>query len=365
MKVVIIATEASSDYLGYNLIKSLRKKKKKITLYGVGGPLMESIGFKSWIPISEFNTIGLFEVLIRMKKFLNILKKIEYKIRSNEPNIVITIDSPSLSYRVVKKIQDLKEKKNIKIYHYVAPTVWAWKEYRAKIFANLYDGMFTLFRFENKYFTKYNLHTEYVGHQIFFKNKVEKKKKIICFLPGSRNIEIKNNLLKMIPSIKESTDKFYDYDFFLLTFDHSKSLVNEMVKDLKIKVITDYKKKKKIMKTSFLAVAASGSVSLELCKYKVPSIIVYDTHFITKIILKLFVKVKFASLINIFYNREVIPEFLFEKFNKKNVFNKMIELISNKHARMSQLRMMNDFSSKMILGEKNPSEIIAKFIFKE
>ena len=106
----------------------------------------------------------------------------------------------------------------------------------------------------------------------------------------------------------------------MLTFDHSKSLVDEMVKGLKIKVITDYKKKKKIMKTSFLAVAASGSVSLELCKYKVPSIIVYDTHFITKIILKLFVRVKFASLINIFYNREVLPEFLFEKIQRRKCF---------------------------------------------
>ena len=73
--------------------------------------LLESIGFKSWIPISEFNTIGLFEVLIRIKKFLKILKKIENQIRLNEPNILITIDSPSLSYRVVKRIQDLKEKK--------------------------------------------------------------------------------------------------------------------------------------------------------------------------------------------------------------------------------------------------------------
>ncbi len=119
------------------------------------------------------------------------------------------------------------------------------------------------------------------------------------------------------------------------------------------------------MKTSFLAVAASGSVSLELCKYKVPSIIVYDTHFITKIILKLFVRVKFASLINIFYNREVLPEFLFEKFNAENVFKKMIELIGNKNSRMNQLRMMTDFSSKMILDKKNPSEIIAKSILKD
>ena len=156
-----------------------------------------------------------------------------------------------------------------------------------------------------------------------------------------------------MPSIKKSILKFSDYDFFVLTFDHSKNMVNQMVKGLNIKVLTDYKKKKN-HENLFLAVAASGSVSLELCKYQVPSIIVYDTHFITKIILKLFVKVKFASLINIFYNREIIPEFLFEKFNEKNIFEKMVELLTNKKLRMKQIRFMNNFSSKMLLNKKTP-----------
>ena len=106
------------------------------------------------------------------------------------------------------------------------------------------------------------------------------------------------------------------------------------------------------MKESFIAIAASGSVSLELCKFQVPTIVVYDTHFITKIILKLFVKVKFASLINIFYDKEVIPEFLFEKFTKINVFKKITELIENKNVRNNQIRMMRDFSNKMLFKKK-------------
>ena len=130
MKIVIIATEASSDFLGLNLIKSLKRKKKNLIIQGVGGPLMESVGLKSWVSISDFNTIGLFEVLIRIVKFLNILKKIERNIRFFNPDIIITIDSPSFNYRLIKNIQDLN--KNTKFYHYVAPTVWAWKEYRAK-----------------------------------------------------------------------------------------------------------------------------------------------------------------------------------------------------------------------------------------
>ena len=338
MKIVIIATEASSDFLGFNLIKSLKNKNKKIIVKGVGGPLMESVGLKSWVSIKEFNTIGLFEVLIRIRKFIKILKKIESKIRLENPNILITIDSPSLNYRLVKKIQDLRKKQKIKFFHYVAPTVWAWKKYRAKIFAKLYDKMFTLFKFENKYFTKFKLPTVYVGHQIFFKNQIKKKSKIICFLPGSRNVEIKKNLSKMMPVIKKSIKNFNNFKFYVLTFDHSKKIVDEMLDGLNIKVLTNFDKKQLVMRKSFLAIAASGSVSLELCKYQVPSIIVYDTHFITKLILKLFVKVNYASLLNIFYNKEVIPEYLFEKFNEENVFNKLSELIKDKKKEVFRLK---------------------------
>ena len=158
----------------------------------------------------------------------------------------------------------------------------------------------------------------------------------------------------MIPSIKKSLIEFKDFEFFLLTFDHSKKLVSEMLKDLNIKILTDFNKKQWIMKRSFLAIAASGSVSLELCKFEVPSIIVYDTHFITKLILKLFVKVKFASLINIFYNKEILPEFIFERFNDQNIFNAMCELIKNKEKRTEQIRVMNNFSRKMLFNKKTP-----------
>ena len=113
---------------------------------------MTNEGLKSWVSIQKFNTIGLFEVLVRLPKFLKILNYVEKKIRENPPDILITIDSPSFSYRLVKRIQDLRVR--TKIVHYVAPTVWAWKEYRAKIFSELYDKLYTLFKFENKFFTK-------------------------------------------------------------------------------------------------------------------------------------------------------------------------------------------------------------------
>ena len=120
----------------------------------------------------------------------------------------------------------------------------------------------------------------------------------------------------MLPSIEESLSKFNDFDFYILTFDHSKKIVEKMINGLQIKILTDFKKKQSVMKESFIAIAASGSVSLELCKFQVPTIIVYDTHFITKIILKLFVKVKFASLINIFYDKKSFLSFFLKDLQK-------------------------------------------------
>ena len=124
--------------MGHHIIKSLKKRSKKHKISGVGGELMESIGFKSCVPIKKFNTIGLFEVLIRILKYLEIFRFVEKKIRKFNPDLIITIDSPSFSYRLAKRLQDLRRLRKIKFVHYVDPTVWAWKSYRAKIFAKFY-----------------------------------------------------------------------------------------------------------------------------------------------------------------------------------------------------------------------------------
>ena len=148
MKIVIITTEPSGDYLGYHLLKSLKNVKlRNIKVYGVGGELMESMGFDSWIRIEKFNTIGIIEVALRIFKFVNLMRIIKQRINYVRPDFLITIDSPSLSYRLARSLQGLRNN-NTKFIHYVAPTVWAWKEYRAKIFAKYYDKMATLFNFE-------------------------------------------------------------------------------------------------------------------------------------------------------------------------------------------------------------------------
>ena len=179
-------------------------------------------------------------------------------------------------------------------------------------------------------------------------------------MPGSRASEIKNNMKKLKYVISKSINKFSNYQFYILTFTENEPLIRNYVSNNQVKIITDIKKKHDIMKAAYLAVAASGSVTLELINYRIPTLVFYETHWLTKILIKLFVKVKYASIINIFYNREIISEFLFEKFTHDNVINKMKNLINNRVSRLEQKKYFDNFSRKMIINQRNPSEIIVK-----
>lgn len=362
MKIVILATEPSGDYLGANLIQELNKNSPTPIIKGIGGELMENLKFKSWVKISEFKAIGIYEVFKNLIRYLNIIKYTEKKIREFSPDIIITIDSPSFNYRLLKRLEDLKLN-DVKFFHYVAPTVWAWKKYRAKLYAELYDKLFVLFKFEKFYFTKYGLFTKHVGHQIFFEKAKIKKKKYLSFLPGSRLSEINNNIDEFVSVIEKSLKKFNEYEFFLLTFKSHQRLIKQKMKKFgsKIKIVTDQKKKQRIMLESFLSVAASGSVTLELAKYQTPMIVVYRTHFLTQIIIRLLVKTKYASIINIYYKKLVVPELLFNNFKVENVILIMDKLINSKVERFKQISKLKEFSKYMLVENKNPSKIVAKY----
>ncbi len=365
MKIVILATEASGDYLGFELIKSFQKINKKILIEGIGGPLMCSTKFRSWIRAENFNVIGIYEVLINILKFMKIIRDTEKKIRSFKPDIIISIDSPSFNYRLLKRVNDLKLSNNTKFIHYVAPTVWAWKAYRAKLFSKIFDNLFVLFKFEIGYFTKYGLKTKYVGHQIFYKNKkIKRKQKKIIFLPGSRTSEIQNNIDVFQEVIESVIKKYGNYKFYILTFKEHQNFFDSIKKKFskKINIEVRHEKKQKIMAESHLAVAASGSVTLELAKYETPMIVVYKTHFITRVLLKLLVKVNYACLINILFKKRVVPELLFHDFTHENVLKIFDNLIKNSDEREKQINSLRMFSKKMLVSNKNPADLIVKSI---
>ena len=369
LKVYLIATEPSGDSIGSYLIKTLKKEKKiNVKLYGVGGPKMVGSGLnKSLFPISELSILGIFEIIPKISKIFSLINKIERDLIKIKPDVLVTIDSPDFNFRILKKIS--KKIPYLKKIHYVAPTVWAWRSGRAKNLSNYIDKLLTILPFESKYFTKYNLNTKFVGHPIyeikknkkinkgiiFAKYKIKNNSKIISFLPGSRLSELKKSLPVLIQTmnlIKNHSNLNFHVFFYILP--HLKKYFNKYKFNFSYSLI-DECDKYKAFKISNAAISSSGTAAVELSYFNIPTIVIYKLNFFSYLIAKIFVKIKYANLVNIIGNKYIIPEFLQFKCRPNLISNELIKLLNNNSYAKKQIYESNRALLKLKINEKLPS----------
>ena len=171
IKIFVCCTEQSGENICSNILSRLDLDKCQVD--GVCGKQSEKYISNKLYDLSEFKSLGFFEILLSISKYIKMITRLKNYIINNEYDLVITIDSPDFNFNLVNKLRKLKYKK--KIIHIVAPTVWAWRSYRAKKFANIFDEIFLLFNFEKKYFNFKNLKKTFIGHPIFHVKKRENK----------------------------------------------------------------------------------------------------------------------------------------------------------------------------------------------
>ena len=367
LKIFIVATEQSGDNLGSSLMNQLKSNyKKNISFYGIGGENMIKEGLNVSNHLSEFKSLGFFELIINLKKIFKILNQNVKKAILLKPDLIITIDSPDFSFRFVKKVK--KNKLKTKYVHYVAPTVWAWRPWRAKYVSNLYDLLLTIFPFENKYFEKYNLKTVFIGHPIFDlkSNKIFcKNKDYLALLPGSRIGEV-NSLL---PYFQAISDYIYTNNIklklFIPTLPHLEKIIYKNIKNWKIKpkIISDKKNINKFFSKTKIAIVCSGTAALEVSNYYIPLIVVYKLNFFTEMLFKTLVTIKYANIINIIANKEIIPEIINHNLTNKNLINAFIEIYKNKTIQKNQIIKVKNILNKLSL-KKNSSLSASKEIIK-
>ena len=336
-KIYIIVGEESGENIAISII-DLLKKFSNFQLYGIGGKKLEKRGLSSLFPFSELSIMGLIEVIPKVPKMIYLINKTINDILDKKPDLIVTIDAPDFSFRVLKKLKRMLP--SAKTLHIVAPTVWAWKSYRAKKIASYVDNLFVLFPFEKKYFTPYGIKTTFIGHPIIEKinldlkkttNSLNFKKKVISIYPGSRKSEIKRHLYLILYFLSKN-EKAKDYKFIIIAVDRYIKLIKayekEFLKLLDITTLASSKYKNYSLKFSECAIAVSGTISLELAISKIPVLVVYRLNSFSFFILKKLVKVKYISLANIVLNKRIIPElvqsnFCFQKFNFE--FNNLIK----------------------------------------
>ncbi len=334
-KIFILTGEASGDKLAAKVISELNKLNSNIEYLSVGGENLEKLGIRSIYNLKEITYLGFTDVLFNIFKIKKKINETVKAIENFKPDILFTVDSPDFTLRVAEKIKI--KNPEIKTIHYVAPQVWVWREGRVKKIKKFIDHILLLFNFEKRYFEKENMSHEFVGHPLLdtttesaidINQILRKDKALISIFAGSRKSEIDVLTPILLNFIKLMNKKYDDFLYVFLATKEYSDLILSHIKNNNLnncEVIHDSKIKNHILKKSVFAVSKSGTVSLEICKAKIPSVILYKMGLINFFIIKMLVKTKFANIINIAAKKEIIPELLQSNCNPQKIF----EVVSN------------------------------------
>ena len=373
-KIFILTGEPSGDKLASKVISKLKIKEHDIQYSCVGGSHLNSLGIKSIFDLKEITYIGFTSVLLNIFKIRNKINKTVEEIIKFNPDILFSVDSPDFTLRVAEKVKKLNSK--IKTIHYVAPQVWVWREGRVKKFKKFLDHILLLFDFEKKYFDKENIPNTFVGHPLLeqeINNKIDlssmisSDKKIISIFSGSRLSEINLLMPILINFIEMMNKKFNDFTFVFHATEESKDLIKNKINSEKLNnvdVVSDENIKSQILEKSVFAVSKSGTVSLEICKAKIPSIIIYKMNFLNYLIVKMLIKVKYANIINIINDKEIIPELIQKECNSREVYNSVVYFLKNPDLMKKQVNLCQKTLNSLEngLSSVNTANILLNYI---
>lgn len=375
--IFIIAGEPSGDFLGGKLMQALCKEVPSHSISGIGGQHMITQGLHSLFPMEELSVMGLSEIIPHALKIKRRIKETVEWITKHQPQVLVTIDSPGFCLRVIKSLK--MKGVAIPVVHYVAPSVWAWRRKRAKKLAGLVDHLLTLFSFEPPYFEKEGLSTTFVGHPAIelqldnlspmsfrLEKKLSKNIPLLCLLPGSRRGEISKLLPTFLEVAQALKGNHPSLEIVIPTLPH---LLNEIDRlhqqhapNLRLHMVTETQEKYQAMRSSTVALAASGTVSLELALCKLPMVIAYKVSPITAWIVKRLVSIKHVSLVNILLKESLVKEHLQEECTPNRIITSIEELLTQEFMREKQLEGFKSVQSLLQCPPLLPSERAAKAI---
>ncbi|MBO6520703.1 MAG: lipid-A-disaccharide synthase [Rhodospirillales bacterium] len=374
LHVYLIAGEPSGDVLGMRLMEGLKALTgdREVVFSGVGGPLMSGSGLRSLFPMNELTVMGLAEVLPRIPNILGRIRETADDIRRLKPDVVVTIDAPDFCFRVAKKLAGA----DIKIVHYVAPSVWAWRPGRAKKVARLVDHVMCLLPFEPPYFERAGVNATFVGHSILesgadkgdgnaFRERhgIAADERVLLALPGSRMSEISRLVDVFNETIRRTTAIVGPCRIVVPTLESIANEVRVRTSDWdNTLIIDDEAQKYDAFAAADAAIAASGTVSLELAMAGVPSLIAYRLSPLTAFFAKRLIRVKYASIVNLILDKPAIPEFLQENCTPETMTPTLADLLRSGNVKQEQMAEIADALDALKPGDDLPSVAAARVV---
>ena len=371
-QIYLIAGEASGDFLGAQLIKELKIQQPDICFSGIGGPLMAAQGLNSLFPMQELSLMGIWEIAPKLFSILKRIRQTIDNIVDVKPDIVLSIDAPDFSFRVMKGLRN-KISTPPKLVHYVAPTVWAWRPKRAEKVAGFLDALICLFDFEPPYFEKEGLKAIAVGHPMIESGLLEAKpatigqdyKKKLGVFFGSRQGEIKRISPVLLQSVQKIIAEQPDIELIVPTLPALEGQIRDLLFDVGVPVhiSTDHAQKWSVFKACDAAIAVSGTVGLELAAANVPHVIAYKANALTAFIIKRVIKTPFVHLANIIAAKEIVPEFIQENCVAEDISNEVLTLLNDEALKKAQTDQFTAIRTR-IGGKKSPSQAAAEFLLQ-
>ncbi|NOU19252.1 MAG: lipid-A-disaccharide synthase [Bacteroidales bacterium] len=361
MKYYLVAGEASGDLHASNLMRGIRKQDMNAEFRFFGGDLMKAQGGDLVKHYREMAFMGFVEVLMNIKSISKNLRLCKEDIMVYKPDVVILVDYPGFNLRIAK----FAKESGLKVFYYIAPKVWAWRESRVKILKSYVDQLFIIFPFEIDYFRKHSIEPIFQGNPSidainfkldknqmfgeFIKQNNLPNKPIVALVAGSRKQEIKYNL----PIMLKMVDRFPDYQFVIAGAPSLGASVYEpYFKGKPVSIV--FGQTYQLFRHSTLALVTSGTATLESALLNVPEVVCYKGGFFSMLIAWIVIKVKYISLVNLIMDREVVKELKQYDLNVNRLYNEASVLLPGCKQRDD---MLNDFSKlRQILGGEGSSE---------
>ncbi len=365
--VFLVAGEPSGDQLGARLMAALRTETGgRVRFAGLGGERMAAEGLDPLFPIDELAVMGLVEVLPHARRILRRVRETAAAARAARPDALVTIDSPSFSLRVSRRLRGA----GFPLIHYVAPSVWAWRPGRARRMARYLDHLLALLPFEPPYFEMHGLATTVVGHPLVelvdrpsdpdafrARHDISPDAPLLTVLPGSRKVEVERLLPVFRDAVADLTADLPTLRVVIPTVSTVGEVVARAVADWPVPavIVEQTEDKFDAFSAAHAALAASGTVAVEAAVAGLPTVVGYRVAPISAAIARRLIRVRFASIVNLVLDREVQPEFLQERCTAPALANALRPLLADRGARDALRAAVRPALEALGLGGPPPS----------
>ena len=348
VKLFLVAGEPSGDRLGAALMAGLKTLSPGIQFEGIAGPLMQAEGMESLFPMEELSVMGIAEILPKYFKLLARIRETAEAVITSGAQALVTIDSPDFCLRVARLVKE--KRPEIKVIHYVAPSVWAWRPGRAAKMAKVVDHVLALLPFEPPYMTAAGMTCDFVGHPVVAEplataqeiQQFQGDGPLILALPGSRRGEV-SRLAPVLGAVLDQVKAAHPTARVALpTVRGVADLVADLTSSWPIRpeIITDPARKRAAFAAADVALAASGTVSLELASNICPMVIAYKLHPISFWLMKRAALIDTVTLVNLVSETRSVPEFLGPDCRAEAIAPALLDLLQDSPRRQAQLAAM-------------------------